>query len=171
MLKKQTLNKATTKNRGRTLVLERTFKASRAALFKAYTDADMLKQWWGPHGWALDYCSVESVSGGSWHYCLMCVDETKDYFGTKSWGKAVYQTVESPAIIQYEEYFSNEAGESLSKMSTTLVTVRFVEEKDKTKLVNEIEFPDKAALQKVLNMGLVLSLGEGWDKLAKLLGK
>lgn len=169
MLKKQSLNKATTKNRGRTLVLERTFKASRSALFKAYTDAEMLNQWWGPHGWELDCCVVDAVPNGSWHYGLKCVDETKDYFGTVSWGKAVYQTVEAPSSIQYVEYFSNEAGDSLSKMSTTLVTVRFVEDKDKTRVVNEIDFPDKAALQRMLNMGLVLSLNEGWAKLAKLL--
>lgn len=171
MFKKQTLHKATTKNRGRTLVLERTFKASRAALFKAYTHAELLKRWWGPHGWALDYCELTAEAGGTWHYCLKCIDESKDYFGTISWGKVVYRTVEAPSSIQYEEYFSNEEGELLAKMSTSLVSVRFVEEKDRTRVINEIDFPDKAALQKVVNMGLVLSLNEGWEKLNKLVAK
>jgi len=171
MLKKQTLNKATTKNRGRTLLFERTFKASRTALFKAYTDAELLKQWWGPHGWALDYCELNPEQDGTWHYCLKCIDESKDYFGTISWAKAVYKTIDAPSSIQYEEYFSDEAGELVSKMSTTLVTVRFVEDKNRTRLINEIDFPDKASLQKVLNMGLVISLNEGWEKLSKLLTK
>lgn len=171
MFKKQTLDKVTTKNRGRTLVVERTFKASRAVLFKAYTDAELLKQWWGPHGWSLDYCELHPEPEGSWHYCLKCTDESKEYFGKESWGKAVFKTVDAPSSIQYEEYFSNDAGELLSRMSTTLVTVRMVEVKDKTKVINEIEFPDKASLQKVLNMGLVLSLNEGWAKLHALLSK
>ncbi len=169
MLRNKSLQKVTTKNRGRTLLLERSFQTSQAALYKAYTEAELIKQWWGPHGWQLDYSTLEAVPGGTWHYCLKCVDESKEYFGKSSWGKAVFKTIEDKKIIQYEEYYSNEAGELISRMMSLLITVRFVEEKGKVKLVNEIDFKDKASLQKILNMGLVISLNEGWDKLDQLL--
>jgi len=158
-------NKVTTKNRGRTLVLERIFKAPRSLVFKAYTEQEQLKQWWGPNGWELSFCEVDFREGGYWHFCMKCVDESKEYAGQESWGKALYTRIDAPASIQYTDYFSNPDGELNEELAATKMTIKFVEEKGKTKVVNEAEFPSKAALQQVLNMGVIIGVSETWDKL------
>lgn len=42
-----------------TLVLERVFQAPRELVFKAFSEAEHLKHWWGPKGWTLPVCNVD----------------------------------------------------------------------------------------------------------------
>lgn len=48
---------------GNTLVLERVFQAPRELVFKAFSEAEHLKHWWGPKGWTLPVCNVDFRPG------------------------------------------------------------------------------------------------------------
>ncbi len=50
----------------RTLVLERTFDAPQAMVFKAYSKAEHLKHWWGPRSMKTVHCEIDARPGGSW---------------------------------------------------------------------------------------------------------
>jgi len=56
-----------------TLVLSRTFNAPRELVYKAFTDADQIAQWFGPEGWSVprDSISVAPHVGGDYKMTMV----------------------------------------------------------------------------------------------------
>ena len=55
----------------RTLVVERVFKASPEAVFKAWTDPTILVKWWGPEGFKTPEYSFDVRAGGAWRTVMV----------------------------------------------------------------------------------------------------
>jgi len=53
-------------------LLRRSFTASAASLYRAWTDAATLARWWGPRGVTVTTCEIDPVEGG--HYRLVVRD-------------------------------------------------------------------------------------------------
>ncbi|KMJ59093.1 ATPase [Bacillus sp. LL01] len=151
---------------GNVLVLEREFNAPKKLVFKAFSEAEHLKQWWGPRGWVLTVCDLDFREGGVWHYCMKCVDENQgDFFGFESWGKAVYTEIIKDEKIKCTDYFSDAEGNESTEMPATLATMLFEEHDGKTKLTNRAEYKSPEDLKKVLEMGMEQGIAETWDRL------
>ena len=71
-------------------VITRVFDAPRERVWKAWTDAAELKQWWGPSGFKVHTCTVDLRPGGIFHYGMKAPD------GTEVWGKFIYREIEAP---------------------------------------------------------------------------
>lgn len=54
-------------------------------------------------------------------------------------------------------------------MPSTKMTLTFIEQDGKTKLVSRSEYPTAEELQAVLDMGVLEGVTQTWDKLASLL--
>jgi uncharacterized protein YndB with AHSA1/START domain len=52
------------------LVLTRNFNAPRELVFKVWTDAKHVAQWWGPHGFTTTIQEMEVRPGGAWRYAM-----------------------------------------------------------------------------------------------------
>jgi uncharacterized protein YndB with AHSA1/START domain len=50
----------------RQLVLTRVFDAPRELVFKAWTETERLKRWWGPKGFTNPVCELDARPGGSY---------------------------------------------------------------------------------------------------------
>lgn len=151
---------------GNELILEREFDAPKALVFKAFSEAEHLKQWWGPRGWILTTCDVDFREGGVWHYCMKCVDENQgEFFGFESWGKGVYKEIVDGEKIVYMDYFSDAEGNESDVMPATLSTLLFTEKDGKTTVINRAEYVSSEALQQVLDMGMEQGITETWDRL------
>lgn len=85
-------------------VISRTFDAPRERLWKAFTEAERLKHWWGPKGFRVRECKVDLRPGGLFHYCLASPD------GEAMWGKFVYREIAAPERLEVIVAFSDEAG-------------------------------------------------------------
>ncbi|MFD0698059.1 SRPBCC domain-containing protein [Paenibacillus sp. GCM10027628] len=159
-------NKMITKVEGQELILERIFDAPRELVFKAFSDAEHLKHWWGPRGWTLTVCNVDFRPGGIWHYCMKCIDEKQgDFYGFESWGKAVYKEIVEAEKIAYVDFFSDAEGNENQEMPSTQVTMTFVEYEGKTKLINRGKYASAEALKTVMDMGMEQGITETWDRL------
>jgi uncharacterized protein YndB with AHSA1/START domain len=151
---------------GNVLVLEREFDAPKALLFKAFSEKEHLKQWWGPRGWILTVCNIDFRVDGIWHYCMKCIDENQsDFYGFESWGKGVYQEIVQDEKIVYIDYFSDAEGNEADGMPSTQSTLLFEEHEGKTKLINRAAYPSAEALKTVLDMGMEQGITETWDRL------
>jgi len=159
-------NKMITKVNGQELILERVFDAPRELVFKAFSEAEHLKHWWGPRGWVLKVCNVDFRPGGIWHYCMKCVDDNQgEFFGYESWGKAVYREIEEPERVVYTDYFSDAEGNEAEGMPASDSTMLFLEHEGKTKLVSKTLYESEEALKTVLDMGMEQGIAETWDRL------
>jgi uncharacterized protein YndB with AHSA1/START domain len=161
-------NKMISKVEGQELILERVFDAPRELVYKAFSEAEHLKHWWGPRGWTLTVCNVDFRPGGIWHYCMKCINEDqKDFYGFESWGKAVYREIVEQEKVVYVDYFSDADGNEAEGMPSTLITMTFVEHEGKTKLVSRAQYASAEALKTVLDMGMEQGITETWDRLAE----
>jgi uncharacterized protein YndB with AHSA1/START domain len=85
-------------------VISRTFDAPRELVFKAFTDVDRLKHWWGPKGFKVMTSPIDLRPGGIYHYSLQAPD------GTAMWGRFAYREIAAPERIVYVSSFSDEKG-------------------------------------------------------------
>jgi uncharacterized protein YndB with AHSA1/START domain len=83
-------------------VIERVVAAPREEVWKAWTQAERLREWWGPKGFAVTYCKVKLRQGGGMHYCLKAPN------GMDMWGKFVYQEIVKPEKLVFVSSFSDE---------------------------------------------------------------
>jgi uncharacterized protein YndB with AHSA1/START domain len=73
-------------------------------VWQAWTEADRLKQWWGPKGFVVTHCKIDLRPGGSMHYCLRTPD------GNEMWGKFVYREIVKPERLVFVNSFSDAKG-------------------------------------------------------------
>ncbi|MBB6670337.1 SRPBCC domain-containing protein [Cohnella nanjingensis] len=156
---------------GRELTLERTFNAPRTLVFKTFSDVEHLKRWFGPKGWTLSVTSFDFRPGGVWHYCMKCVDESQEHYGFESWGRADYHEIAEPERIFYSDAFSDAEGNITEGMPVAMITLSFVEEEGKTKLINHAQYASSDALQAVLDMGMFEGISSTWARLDELLAE
>jgi uncharacterized protein YndB with AHSA1/START domain len=115
-------------------VISRTFDAPRDLVWKAFTDPEHLKQWWGPKGCTMRAAKMDLRPGGTYHYCMRTPD------GHDMWGKFVYREIVAPERLIFVNSFSDEnGGLTRHPMSPTwplemLSTFTFVEHEGKTTL-------------------------------------
>ena len=58
------------------LTLTRTFNAPRDLVFRAWTDPELLSQWWGPNGVTTPVCEVDAVIGGKLNIVMLAGEES-----------------------------------------------------------------------------------------------
>ena len=118
----------------RPFVISRTFDAPRESVWKAWTERDCLRQWFGPKGFKMTAAKMDFRPGGTFHYCLRSPD------GHDMWGKFLYREIVAPERIVLVNSFSDEKG-SLTRHPfsptwplETLSTTTLSDMGDKTKL-------------------------------------
>ena len=84
--------------------ISRVFDASRDKVWKAWTEADRLKQWWGPKGFTVAQLKIDLRPGGTMLYCLRTPD------GNEMWGKFAYREIKAPEKLVFINSFSDAKG-------------------------------------------------------------
>lgn len=87
-------------------VISRTVNSPRAQVWKAWTDAAELAQWWGPKGCTVRVPRLELRPGGMFLYAMQYKTGAPEM-----WGRFVYREVVAPERLVYVSSFSNAAGE------------------------------------------------------------
>jgi uncharacterized protein YndB with AHSA1/START domain len=92
----------------RELVIERTFNAPRALVWKAWTDPNTFKQWWGPKNYTGTVKKLDAKTGGSYHYGMIAAN------GKTYWTVGTYIDVSPMDRIEYTDSFADEEGNPVS---------------------------------------------------------
>ncbi len=99
-----TIQRPATKPVERELVITRIFNAPREQVWKAWTDPEYLKRWWGPKGFTSPVSKIDLRVGGTYLNCMRS-PEGKDY-----WSTGVYREIVEPARLVYTDSFADEKG-------------------------------------------------------------
>ncbi|RKN86091.1 SRPBCC family protein [Paenibacillus ginsengarvi] len=100
---------------GKELVLTRQVKAPLELVFRAWSEVEHLKQWWGPKGFEISVARLDFRPGGVFHYNMVASD------GHQMWGKFVYQEIEALEKIVWLNSFSDEAGHTVRAPFSDLI--------------------------------------------------
>jgi uncharacterized protein YndB with AHSA1/START domain len=88
-------------------IITRIFDAPRELVFKAWTESEHLKHWWGPKGFTFGVSKLDFRPGGIFHYSMRSPD------GHEMWGKFVYREIVVPEKIVFINSFSDEEGNTV----------------------------------------------------------
>jgi uncharacterized protein YndB with AHSA1/START domain len=111
----------------RAIVQERVVDAPRELVFRAWTEADRLAQWWGPNGFTITTHEFESRPGGAWRFVMHGPDGT-DYDNL-----ITYREVVAPERLAFEHGTPDEPGQFDT-------TVTFTDEGGKTRVTMRAMF-------------------------------
>jgi len=109
---------------GRTSTIVRTFHAPRAAVWAAWTEAQQLKAWWGPHHFTNASVSVDLRVGGTQRIDMHGPD------GASYPMASTYREISPPdRLVLHSRVMADDAGNALFEV---LTTVSFAEERGRT---------------------------------------
>jgi uncharacterized protein YndB with AHSA1/START domain len=97
-------SKQTVAAAGSEFEISRVFDAPRELVFRAFTEADRMAQWWGPKGFKMLVTKLDLRPGGIFHYKMASPD------GHEMWGKFVYREIVPPERVTMISSFSDEHG-------------------------------------------------------------
>jgi uncharacterized protein YndB with AHSA1/START domain len=109
----------------RELTITRVFDAPRELVFKAWTDAKHLAQWWGPKGFTNPVCDMDARVGGLLRMHMRAPD------GTVYPMKGEIRELVAPERLVFSNIAVDAAGRHLLE---GLTTVTFADEGGKTKM-------------------------------------
>jgi len=69
------------------LEITRIFDAPRELVWKAWTDPEIVMQWWGPDGFTSPACKIDFRVGGQYLYCMRTPD------GWEGWSGGEYSEI------------------------------------------------------------------------------
>jgi uncharacterized protein YndB with AHSA1/START domain len=127
---------------GQGFVITRVFDAPRELVFKAWTEPERLKRWWGPKGFTTPFCEIDLRPGGVFLYCMRSPE------GHDHWGRGVYREIVAPERIVLTSSFADAQGNVVPATHygmgpewplETLLTVAFEEEAGKTRVTLRYE--------------------------------
>ena len=123
----------------RELTVTRTINGSARNVFEAWTDADLLKQWWAPKSFPVTLlsCETDPRVGGRYRLVFGYEGSTLEFFGR-------YLEVTPPTRLVW----TNDEG-----ADEPVTTVTFEEEAGKTRVVVRELYPSKDALDAAIDSG------------------
>jgi uncharacterized protein YndB with AHSA1/START domain len=86
------------------LVITRVFDAPRESVWKAWTDPEAVKRWWGPKDYTAPDCKSDLREGGKYLYCMRSPE------GQNYWSTGVYREIVEPERIVSTHSFADEKG-------------------------------------------------------------
>jgi uncharacterized protein YndB with AHSA1/START domain len=84
-------------------VVTRAFDAPREVVWKSWTQAERLAQWWGPKGCAIRVVKLDLRPGGIFHYAMRLQP------GHEMFGRFVYREIAAPQRLEFINSFSDPA--------------------------------------------------------------
>ena len=142
----------------REIVMTRVFVAPRELVFKALTTPELLKRWFGPHGWTLTECEVDLRVGGAWRFLSKGPD------GRTMGMRGVYREIVPPERIQYTESF-----DEWVEQGSALITTTLAERDGRTTLTCVSLAPSREVRDAVIRTGMEHGAAETYDRLADTL--
>jgi len=138
------------------IVLTRVFDAPRQMVYDAFSKPELLKRWFGPHGWSLVTCEVDHRVGGGFRFVLEGPN------GQRMGMRGVYRELQPPTRSVHVESYDEYPGESI-------VTSVLTEEIERTTLTVTIAYPSREVRDMVAGSGMEHGAAESYDRLAELL--
>jgi uncharacterized protein YndB with AHSA1/START domain len=161
------MNNETTITKGddnKTLLVTRAFKAPLDKVWRAWTEADLLDQWWAPKPWKAETKDLEFTEGGRWLYSM------NGPKGERSWCRVEFRSIDPGKSFSTTTGFTDEAGETLDPNFPVMywnVTFEAVDGGTLSTII--ITFDTEADLEQIVNMGFKEGFTMGLGNLDELL--
>lgn len=150
---------------------ERTYRAPIDAVWKAWTQPELLQEWWGPEKTTIPECEVDLRVGGRVYIVMEAGEGMGKYQGTRWPLEGRFTHVERPHRLAYEARSWTEGEESSHIDHVTEITL--TEDGDKTALDLRISITEvgPGVKAKLASFGMKWGYKAQLDKLEALLAR
>jgi len=143
----------------------REFAASLKKVWAAWTQSDLLDQWWAPKPWKAKTKTMDFRAGGHWLYAMVGPE------GEEHSCKVEYRSVSDQKSFKVENGFCDANGNFTYEVPPSIWVCEFSENSNKTFVNIEIEYGSVADLEKYIEMGFKEGFTMGMNNLDELLAK
>ncbi len=149
----------------KSILVSRTFDAPLASVWRAFTESELLDQWWGSEPWRAETKRMDFSEGGHWLYAMIGPD------GTKVWGIMNYKSISPMKKMEGEDGFCDENGIINPAFPVTQWITTFTETSSGILVEQKGIYAKREDLQTIVDMGFEQGISTGLDQLEALLAK
>ena len=143
--------------------VERSFNAPINLVWSAWTEAEILDQWWAPKPWTAQTKSLDFREGGHWHYAMVSPE------GEKHWSKVDYLKIFPQEFFSALDGFSDENGNLKTALPRNKWENNFSGQGEKTIVNILLSFDTLEDLEKIIEMGFKEGFTLGLNQLDEVL--
>jgi len=148
----------------RTIHVKREFDADVKMVWKAWTTAELLDQWWAPLPYRNQTKVLNFREGGLWHYAMISPENETH------WCRFDYEKIDTGKSYAGLDAFCDEAGNLNTDFSRMHWENTFSQSGDHTVVNINITVDSWETLEKIIAMGFKEGFTMGLNQLEKLLG-
>ena len=104
MIENKVKSKVTYDTEERKIFITRIFDAPRERVWKAWTEPERIKRWWGPKNFTSPVCKIDLRVNGRYHFCMRSRE------GQNFWSTGAYLEIVPFHKIVCSDSFSDEIG-------------------------------------------------------------
>ena len=152
------------------VIIEKTYEAPVEKVWQAWTDPEVLKQWWGPDNVTIPECEVDLRVGGKFYIVMEAGEDMGQFKGVKWPMQAEYTVVEPNSKLSYTAQAWTEG----AKEETTIdqaTEVTFTDMQGKTKVRVRAVIHKTGPKAKMAAEGMQYGFTQQLEKLSTFLSK
>jgi uncharacterized glyoxalase superfamily protein PhnB/uncharacterized protein YndB with AHSA1/START domain len=127
--------------------VERSFSAPVDLVWAAWTQAEILDQWWGPKPWVARTKYMDFREGGCWIYAMVGPDNEKH------WSRVDYVNITPEKYFSAYDGFCNEEGIPDTSLPRNKWENTFIDQGNETQVAILLTFDSLEDLEKIIAMG------------------
>lgn len=147
----------------KTIHIQREFNANLELVWKAWTEPELLNQWWAPKPYHIETKTLNLEIGGMWLYAMVSPNNEK------MWCKADYKAIETNKLLAWLDAFCDENGNENSIKPRSLWTNLFAEKNDITLVDITLKHDNLEDIETLIEMGFKEGFTAGLNQLDNLL--
>jgi len=148
----------------REVKVTRSFRAPRALVYRAYTEAELVRRWLlGPPGWSMPVCEMDVRVGGRYKWRWRSEEDGSEF----GFSGAFREVQPSAKLVHTEAYEPGTVGGGYPG-NDAIVTVTFTEDGGVTTVTTLIDFGSKEARDAALATGMTDGMEQSYQLLDAL---
>ncbi len=149
----------------RKMKVTRDFDAPAEKVWRAWTEAELLDQWWAPKPWKAVTTKMDFREGGTWLYYMQGPEGERHYCICE------YNTIEKGKRFTGKDAFTDEEGKINKDLPQTDWDVTFHDKGDTTTVEVKLSFATEEAMKQIVEMGFKDGFAAAHENLDALLEK
>ncbi len=131
----------------RSILVSREFNAPLEKVWRAYTESELLEQWWAPAPWKAETKTMNFKVGGYWLYAMVSPENEKH------WGRTDYTAISLHKSFDIIDGFCDEAGVLNPSLPTSIGKIVFSKTSGGTFVEFKMIYRNEKDLQTIIEMG------------------
>ena len=157
------MNETKYETSGSQLTVTRMLNAPLDLVWRAWTEQELLDQWWAPSPWKSKTKSMDFREGGQRHYA-MCGPQGEEY-----WAITTYKSIQPKTEFSGEDAFTDDQGTINEEFPVARFQNHFKDYIESTEVTITTHYASEQHLQQVIDMGMTEGLSMAFENLDQVL--